>query len=225
MHRASLSGLDGGAAGVGKVVHEPHHPSGELDAFAEALDLVPEAVLLLGSGAYIVHSNMLAEDLLGGSRGISRSADGHLSIAHADAASAIGKVLERCTAHFVGQGVPRPHMERIVVPCRGAPPLVVDIHPRRSGPAALPRRCVAIAIIDEPARRQGERIAALQQAFGFTPAEVRLVHALNDGLTLKEFAAQTGLSYETVRSYVRHVLVKAGARSQTDLVRLTRGLR
>jgi DNA-binding CsgD family transcriptional regulator len=51
------------------------------------------------------------------------------------------------------------------------------------------------------------------------------VQGLGQGLSLREFAAGSELTYETVRSYVKRVLAKTGARGQADLVRLTGALR
>jgi DNA-binding CsgD family transcriptional regulator len=85
------------------------------------------------------------------------------------------------------------------------------------------RRLLLVLLIDgrRALRWRAEHIA---QLFGLTPAEGRLAHALASGKTLMEHASGTGVSLNTVRSQLRHVLAKAGMRRQTDLVRALAGL-
>lgn len=51
------------------------------------------------------------------------------------------------------------------------------------------------------------------------------MQSLAEGLSLKEFAANRLMSYETVRSHIRRILDKTGARRQSELVGLFYKLR
>jgi DNA-binding CsgD family transcriptional regulator len=51
-----------------------------------------------------------------------------------------------------------------------------------------------------------------------TPAEERVVSRLEVGRSLREAAADLGISYETARTHVKHVMQKLGVRSQAALV-------
>ena len=62
-------------------------------------------------------------------------------------------------------------------------------------------------------------LAALSRDFGLTAAEVRLAARLREGLTLKDAAADLGVSFNTVRNQLRAVFDKMGLNRQSDLVR------
>ncbi|MEM9634281.1 MAG: alpha/beta hydrolase [Pseudomonadota bacterium] len=56
---------------------------------------------------------------------------------------------------------------------------------------------------------------------GFTPSEIRLLHALLSGLSVRESASLSGHSYETKRSQLKSLGAKLDISSQNELVRLT----
>ncbi|MBW8815446.1 MAG: alpha/beta fold hydrolase [Caulobacterales bacterium] len=62
--------------------------------------------------------------------------------------------------------------------------------------------------------------AVAQRAFGLTPAEARAAVAVARGATAPEAAGSLGLSPETVKTHVKSVLQKTGARGVKDLARL-----
>ncbi|MGE0007618.1 MAG: helix-turn-helix transcriptional regulator [Parvibaculaceae bacterium] len=56
--------------------------------------------------------------------------------------------------------------------------------------------------------------------FDLTPAEVRLATALARGLSLKTAAAEAGLQFSTVRTYLNRIFRKTGTSQQSQLVAL-----
>ncbi|HYN78017.1 MAG TPA: helix-turn-helix transcriptional regulator [Lamprocystis sp. (in: g-proteobacteria)] len=63
------------------------------------------------------------------------------------------------------------------------------------------------------------------RTYGLTPAEARLIEALTQHGSLRRSAQITHRSYHTLRAHLRSVLVKTGAHSQIELMRLIhRGL-
>jgi DNA-binding NarL/FixJ family response regulator len=56
--------------------------------------------------------------------------------------------------------------------------------------------------------------------FDLTPAEVRLATALAKGLNLKMAAAEAGLQFSTVRTYLNRIFRKTGTNQQSQLVAL-----
>ncbi|MCV0428908.1 MAG: alpha/beta hydrolase, partial [Roseibium sp.] len=58
-------------------------------------------------------------------------------------------------------------------------------------------------------------------AGGLTPSEVRLLHSLLSGLTIRQSASETGHSYETKRSQLKSLGAKLAVSSQNELIRLT----
>jgi DNA-binding CsgD family transcriptional regulator len=67
-----------------------------------------------------------------------------------------------------------------------------------------------------------ERVSleALQQAFGLTPAELRLTALLANGASLKQAAETLGVSYWTVVTQVKSCYQKTGTHRQAELVSL-----
>ncbi|MBI4889889.1 MAG: helix-turn-helix transcriptional regulator [Acidobacteria bacterium] len=61
--------------------------------------------------------------------------------------------------------------------------------------------------------------SALQQAYRFTKAELRLVEQLLLGRTPAEAATALGVTIHTVRTYLKRLFHKVGVRSQATLVR------
>lgn len=76
-----------------------------------------------------------------------------------------------------------------------------------------------LAIVAHAAAASVEVAGGLSDAFGLTPAEVRLAMALCEGVSLRGFAEQQGLSVNTARNQLTAVFEKVGVNRQTELVR------
>lgn len=224
--RPSRSTLEAGyvQAGVSYLPDEAlRRVRSENAALMAALDLVEEAIVVLDASGQVLHANRAASILLDKDNGISLTREGRLHVADRQATERVRCALSRLTAQCGAAQDTLPDVERTIVSKRDGLPLVLTLHALEVR-AASPNQAVAIAFICDPESRPGDHAATLKLVYGLTSGEVKLVQALNEGLTLKEFSDWSGLSYETVRSYVKRVLAKTGARSQTDLVRLTQGL-
>ncbi|MEQ1438887.1 helix-turn-helix transcriptional regulator [Fontimonas sp. SYSU GA230001] len=194
----------------------------EKAALIVALDLVEEAIVLLDAAGSVLHANRAAHAMLDKGNGLSLSASGKLELADPQAADAVRSAMLRLAATDSAQPEHAEH-ERMIVSKRDGLPLVLSLHAVEQRPGAQ-NAAVAILTVCDPECRPGGRAATLKLVYGLTPGEAKLVQALNEGLTLKEFSDWSGLSYETVRSYLKRVLSKTGAHSQADLVRLTQTL-
>ncbi len=102
----------------------------------------------------------------------------------------------------------------------GQRPLSALVCPMRFDVPDLERRGVAIVFVADPEVRQMVPEARLSALYDLTPAEARLVAALAGGASLRSHADATGTSINTVKTHLRHVLDKTGARGQSDLIRL-----
>ena len=60
----------------------------------------------------------------------------------------------------------------------------------------------------------------ITRVFGLTQAEARVAAGLFDGLDLREIAERQTVALETVRGHLKRGMVKVGARSQAQLVRM-----
>jgi DNA-binding NarL/FixJ family response regulator len=85
------------------------------------------------------------------------------------------------------------------------------------GEILVPARQLAnlLARRREQAQRQAERSRLLDS---LTPRERQILGLMAEGLDNREISRQLGVSYATVRSHVRHLLVKLDARSKLEAV-------
>jgi DNA-binding CsgD family transcriptional regulator len=78
------------------------------------------------------------------------------------------------------------------------------------------------AVVFISGKERSSRLAAadIEQVFGLTPAEARIVCGLLEGLSLNEYALKARVSVATVRTQLKQVFAKTGATSQSILMRL-----
>jgi len=62
------------------------------------------------------------------------------------------------------------------------------------------------------------KMAFLKDKFDLTPAEVRLVHRLMEGRSLRSSAAALGIAYETARTVLKSVFHKTSTCRQAELI-------
>lgn len=197
----------------------------ESATLAAALDGVAEAVALIDAAGRVVRANRLALDLLRRQDGLLLAHDERLIFVSPAGRDAFARALAECANPLLLLDKPSASPPaQVMVQRREQRPLILTL---QALPAELKGtfRAVAILFIADPESKPADARAALRAAYSLSPTEARLVQALCEGLSLREFATANSTSYETVRSYVRRIFMKTGARRQSDLVRLTRTLR
>jgi DNA-binding CsgD family transcriptional regulator len=100
----------------------------------------------------------------------------------------------------------------------GRPAYILTVTPLHSDLGAADRLLAMIIIIDPESHSPPE--SELVELFGLSPAEARLAAALMTGKALAEIAGEFGLQVATLRTQLRSILKKAGARRQSDLIRI-----
>lgn len=98
----------------------------------------------------------------------------------------------------------------------GQPPLLAWCTPMMNGRPVPSYRAVALL---DPERRTLIDSAALVATFRFTRAETRLAEQMAGGRTPAEAALALGITIHTVRTYLKRLYQKTGARTQATLVR------
>jgi DNA-binding CsgD family transcriptional regulator len=86
-------------------------------------------------------------------------------------------------------------------------------------PLTLFRPAVCV-IIGDPAATTAPSSQRLQDAFGLTDAEARLVVLLLSGDDLRDAAAQLEITYGTARARLADIFQKTGTRPQAELLRV-----
>jgi DNA-binding CsgD family transcriptional regulator len=175
-------------------------------ALAASVARVNFALLVLDSAGRVVERNPLANRLLARDCGVKLGEDGVLRMAR-DGAPAVALragTARRGTEHIV-------RIERA-----GRAPLSVLLWPLR-GEA---RWMVVLCDPEVPARFDLAMIAA---DLGLSLREAQTAAGLCNGLSIREVAAQLGVTTNTVRTHVKAVYLKAGAHSLVELVRRVAG--
>jgi DNA-binding CsgD family transcriptional regulator len=97
--------------------------------------------------------------------------------------------------------------------------VVRRLHPAAAGMVGATSNAVALYVTDprKPIETQEE---ILQRLFGLTPREAAVLRILAEGEDLQTIAARLGISIETVRSHVKHIMDTTGASRQAELVRM-----
>ena len=87
------------------------------------------------------------------------------------------------------------------------------------GPSA---KGAILLTLDEPRKRLSRDIVAahLQQAYGLSAAEADIALRLADGQTIRDISDGRRSAVGTVRTQVKHILLKMDARRQADVVRM-----
>ena len=184
------------------------HKSLERDDLAATLDALTTAVLVLGADGRLVYSNaagdaaLAREDVLLSRNGVvepwDRGSWPAFRVMTAAAAGGTLNLARRSGGSAVVSALPL---------CSG----------RRRGTA--PRRArVALFVQDNPCGPHA--IEVVGRAYGLTGAELRVLLGLADGATPADIAQRYGIAPSTVRTHLKSLFAKTGAKRQKDLVKL-----
>ncbi|MBB3997620.1 helix-turn-helix transcriptional regulator [Aureimonas pseudogalii] len=197
----------------------------EIEALHQAFDALATAIVTATPRGMVRSVNQLASQILAARDGLQLEGE-HLRASHAPDQRELDALLA-LAAEPPGTGpVQRPEIR--LRRRSGAPPLIVSLTAVRralaSGPAIVSEATVVLKL-------ERMSVAAVSppdlmtQRFGLTRSESELVDLLLLGRSLREVARERGVSYETVRSHIKHVFSKTGTHRQIDLVNLARSLK
>ena len=183
---------------------------------ADALALNGQPIALLGYGGTVMHASPSFEQAVRGALAIKdrRMASWHPE-ANLKLGQAVGYATRRDTDHAES-------CKPIVLPKRNASrPLIATIVPVVGNARDLFHMVAAvISVVDLNAEAPQPNVVAMQQAFGFSPAEAKLAADIALGKTLLEIAARSGVSKETLRSRLKSIFGKTATSRQSELALL-----
>lgn len=193
---------------------DPRDSAAGQPLLSAALDLLRISVMLTDREAQLLYANRQARQLLSDQRGL-RVSMGRLSAANPKCAARLRDAIQLCAqAKYCEE---RPLGIAVPIPQADAPNIAAWVHPagrNRSGDAE-PQ--VAIFIRSVADLFSGDVFAA---TFGATRAEIRVLKLLVDGLSVGKVCAALRLSRNTVRTHVKSLFAKTGARRQAELISL-----
>ena len=178
----------------------------ELDG--RLFDAIGVGVLLLNSERRLVSASVFGEAALEQGTDVGLSPLGMLHLADRDADESLTRMLRL--------GAEAERQQTVLTDGRKITLLKLE---KSHQPRFFEQPVVAILIEpqQQPAGLSDEK---LRGDFGLTQAEIRVVRALTSGGSVAGLAAETSRSRETIRSQIRSVYMKTGARKQVELLRL-----
>ena len=183
---------------------------------ADALALNGQPIALLGYDGTVMHASPSFEQTV---RGVLAIKDRRMTSWHPDSNRMLGRAVGSATRRDTDLAEP---CQPIVLPKRSsARPLIATIVPVVGNARDLFHMVAAvISVVDLDAEAPRPNIVALQQAFGFSPAEAKLAADIALGKTLVECAAKSGVSKETLRSRLKSIFGKTATSRQSELALL-----
>ena len=202
-----------------QIQHRLDHAAVERASFAETVDHLLRGVFAFDSNGRLLWANRTGQELC-------RQADG-LTIQKRNLMAALPAETQRLhqlihhtvqmsngASLFCGDSL-------LVSRPSGLRPYIVLVSPLRAGRGRLDNRQPAVVVfVSDPERMPEVPLDRLMRLYGLTRAEARLAQQLAGGLDLKEIAATTHRTLNTLRSQLKQVFQKTGTSRQAQLVRL-----
>lgn len=180
-------------------------------------------MVIIDAHGRVSWGNGAAMALLEQGDGLCLIASEHLHIATREARASFRQALRQCVEGGPGTTGAPDTPGAVIVPRSTGLPLLLSLQCLPEG-LSQNRGVLVLLQIHDPDAQTPDQFHILRRACGLSPTEARLVQALSEGYSLKEFAASRQISYETVRSHIRRILQKMGVRRQADLVRIAHKL-
>jgi len=194
-----------------------------LETTEAALERIPQAVALLGSGGEVHYANPPAERILAAEHGISlrRQAGAPVPYLHVDDPAVRERVAARIRDAACGAGrEPSRSFEGATVPrASGGCPLVIRFTPLGKGAAFLEgfRKARVLAILTDPGAPTEVDQAFLVSTFGLTAAEGRAVDGLHRGDALADLARLLNVTLNTLKTQEKEIFAKLGVDSRAAM--------
>lgn len=183
-------------------------------ASLDALEHVTLGVAFLDRQRRVVRMNRAAREITAANDGLTVT-DGHLHPTESSVRAALDGALG-------SNGEERRDTFAVTRPS-GKPPYSIFVTPMRVHPELLGSATSAVFITNTDSQPR-DGLDALRQTYGLSPTEARLAIALCEGKSPQTISDEWMTSIHTVRSQVKALQRKMGARSQSEIIlRATRG--
>lgn len=192
-------------------------------SYAEAMDQLTLATLVLDENCRVLHANQLAESILAERDGITRSNDQLLIANHEDSKrfrEVLGKAVD-------AQRASKPGLVSVMRVRRssGKPDIGLVVRPSNSNSGDQNKRLnasIAVFLSTGAAENHEPTVPSevIQKLFGLTPKEATLALRLAAGESLQEAAEELKISPNTARAHLRSIFAKTGVDRQAKLVRV-----
>lgn len=190
----------------------------ERSAALAAIEKLNFGVVFLSPGGTVMTMNEAARRILDSKASIALDKRGRLSCANSKETARLDALVDSACSPtpspaacgggwlLAGQGEEESAVQMFVSPLRLGAYL------------SAPERPSAVVFLQEPGG-EPTPVARLQQLFALTLAEARVAQALALGTSVQEISDRSEVSVATVRTHVRRLFSKVGARTISDLTR------
>lgn len=195
----------------------------ERSFYAEAMDQLTLATIVLDENARILHANQLAQSILAENDGITRVNDA-LLLANHDDSKRFRELVGRAVAAQRSGAAGLVEVMRVRRPS-GRPDIGVVVRPSTSNVGNQNERLttsVAVFLSSDMPDAAARLVPCevIQKLFGLTPKEAMLALRLAAGESLQEAARELDISPNTARAHLRSIFGKTGVDRQAKLVRV-----
>ncbi len=188
-------------------------------ATRRVLDHLPIGVILVDANARVLSMNACAEEIVNQRDGIAADRNGVRTTSGEDTATLRTLIAEAAASGEAGKSdtvgamtVARTSMRRSFWV------LVTGLRGRLAREMGSP--AVVALFISDPERRHEIPAEALERFFGLTPAEIRLLEALVNGMSLEDASAEFKLSKNTLRTQLHQIFRKTETSRQSEVIKL-----
>ncbi len=183
-------------------------------SLSELLNNTHAGVILLDRRGLIVDMNDTARGMFRRSSGLSSKAGSLHAIRQKDN-SRLEELLTQALPRFGELAKSGSMMVRQSSPL---PMLALHVKPVASREEAFRSRHVAaLVLIIDPVNWVRIKPELVKEVLGLTPSEVEIAICLTEGKSIRQIAAATGRSYDTVRFHLRHIFTKLGVSRQIEV--------
>ena len=191
------------------------------------LNSSPRGIIALSDDGIIQMANARAEIMLDAKDGLCQQ-HGKLLIKDKNTAKALAEHLASLK-DMVGDGLPEMDWNMVAARPSGKPGYQVIMGSIRLQEWNIESRAsdrVAIIYLHDLADTTRPTSVQLRDFYGLTTAQAKLAGAIYTGKTITEAAEILNISVNTARSHMRHIYLKTGVNTQTELISLlTSGLK
>jgi DNA-binding CsgD family transcriptional regulator len=193
----------------------------ERSVYAQAMDHLTMATLILDHESRVIHANDAALEILAQQDGILLD-DDHLALPNREDTELFRAACKKAAA---GRRSGQPNIVEVVRIHRsaGKEPVIVIVKPAATNhsPADDAAMFGAVAVFLSMEHGIMESTATgIQKLLGLTNKETQLAMCLANGRSLQESAADISITLNTARAHLRAIFAKTGIDGQTQLVRV-----
>jgi DNA-binding CsgD family transcriptional regulator len=193
---------------------------GRYKFLVEALDKLPQSVMVVSRDGGLIAINTSAKRITDRCDGLSIDKQGKLQAATSDESCRLRRLIGFACQPCLDVQLNYGDVLQLSRPS-GLRPLSLLVAPLSHDNSGLnPKQPSALIFITDPESGMETSEQIVQRLYQLTPAEARLTVLLTQGMSVAESSAELQVTTNTIRTHLKHIFQKTGARRQSELVKL-----